>query len=185
MSLGKSYKKSLEQQWNLRFKTKHPNGDSYDGVITNLKKRFVILREEIDFEFEGLIIVQKKFIKSCRDGKYEQCCNEILRTNDAMKKCSSPRWINVCETMVELLTAIKTRGHWPGIETLFDNNTDYAFYIGPITQIGDKSCHMYCYDAAGKWEKEYEIKYDEILRISLYDRYGKHFNKYMSSRQIA
>lgn len=181
MSLAKSYQKSLEQQWCLRLRTKHPDGDNYDGVITHVKKSFVVLREERELEFDGLIILKKEFIKSCRDGKFEKCINEILQSNGAMKKCRSPKWINNCGTPFDVMTAIQRRGIWPGIETLFNDGKDSAFYLGPITQVNKNSFSIYCYDAAGKWEQEYELEYAEIFRIEIDSIYCNHFNRYMRS----
>ena len=78
MSLAQKYSKSLAEQWLMRFKTKHPDGDNYDGVITHIKPAFVVLREEKDFELDGIIILPKRVIKGVRDGRYDRCCNQIL-----------------------------------------------------------------------------------------------------------
>jgi hypothetical protein len=99
MSLIGKYRKSLNEKWCLRFKTWHPDGDNYDGIVTQIKSEFIVLREEKDFDFDGIIILPKKIIKGYRDGKNDQCCNENLRENGAIKKCHAPRWLNACETL--------------------------------------------------------------------------------------
>ena len=90
MSIIEKYKKSLDQKWCLRLRTRHPDGDNFDGVITQIKSRFIVLCEEENFEFDGIIVLPKRFIKGVRDGKYEVCSNEILRENGSIRKCGSP-----------------------------------------------------------------------------------------------
>jgi len=182
MSLAKKYKKSFDGHWCLRFKTRHPDNDAYDGVVTHITRDFIILREEVDFEFDGIIILPKKSIKGYRDSKYETCCNEILRENGAMKKCHSPRWLDSCETLSQVFAQMKSRDIWPGVETLFNEGKENAFYIGPITRTEDHYFYILCYDAAGKWEKEYQLTYEEVFRIELNSRYCDNFNAYMRRR---
>jgi len=33
MTLNEIYKKSLNEKWLIRLKTKHPSGDDYDGIV--------------------------------------------------------------------------------------------------------------------------------------------------------
>lgn len=182
MSLAEKYSKSMAGQWSLRFKTRHPEGDNYDGVVTHVKRDFIVLCEEIDFEFDGVVVLAKKFIKGCRDGRYERCCNEILRENGAIKKCRSPRWLDACDTLPQLIAQIMRRDIWPGVEIMFNEGSESAFYIGPITRADDDRFFLRCYDAAGKWEKNYELSYSEILRIEFDSNYCNHFNSYMRAR---
>ncbi|MCI0491253.1 MAG: hypothetical protein L0229_32075 [Blastocatellia bacterium] len=183
MGLARKYRKSLDEQWSLRFKTRHPDGDAYDGVVTHIKPGFIVLLEEADFEFDGFVILPKKYIKGFRDGKYERCCNQILRENGAIKKIRPPRWLDSCETIPQVLTTLMQRGVWPGVETIFNQGKKSAFYLGPITRVTDKRFFLKCYDAAGKWEGIYKLKCEEIFRIEFDSRYCKHFNAYMKSRE--
>lgn len=179
--------KSLARNWSIRVKTKDQIGDNYDGVILNIKENFIALREERDFEFDGIIILVKKFIKSCRDGKIEKCCNEILKINGAIQKIDKPEWLNDCENIKQVLEKMMERDIWPGVETLFKLNkkVQTAFYLGPITNCDKMSFFLKCYDVAGKWEKVYEINYDEVFRIEFDSKYCNRFNHYMKNRNGA
>ena len=179
MSLEKKYKKSLDEQWCLRFKTRHPDEDNYDGVVTHIKKGFIVLRQEEAFEFDGTVILSKKSIAGYRDDKHEQCVNSILRENGAIKKCYAPRWLGSCETLQEVIAELMRRDIWPGIEIVWKENTKSAFYLGLVTRMMDDHFYLRCYDAAGKWEKEYKLRYEEIFRIEINSMYCRHFNAYM------
>src|SRR5438874_10863931 len=127
MRLARKYSKSMRERWSLRFKTNHPDGDNYDGVVTHVKPGFIALREERDFEFDGLIVLPKRFIKGCRDGRYERCINEILRQDRAITRCRSPRWLDSCDSLPQLINELMRREIWPGVETLFNNESETAF----------------------------------------------------------
>ena len=179
MSRLEKYNKSLSKEWSIRIRTKHPDGDNYDGVITHVKSSFIVLREEKEFEFDGVIILPKRSIKSIRDGKFDKCCNEILRQNGQIKRLHPTRWLDSCETIADVIETLMKRDIWPGVETLSPNGKDYPFYIGPVIQTGPKAFSILGYDAAGRWEAEHELNYDEIFRIEFDSSYCKHFNKYM------
>ena len=182
MSLINKYKKSLDNQWCLRFKTCHPDGDRYDGVVTQINKSFVVLQEEVDFVFNGILVLPKKSISGYGDNKYDSCCNKILRENGAIRRLRSPHWLTSCATLHDVLSQLRSRRIWPIVEVLFDENKDSAFYIGPVTKIEESHCYLKCYDAAGQWEKEYQLTYEEIFKIEFGSIYCKNFNAYMRKR---
>jgi hypothetical protein len=182
MSIAEKYRKSLDEKWCLRFKTRHPDGDIYDGIVTQIKSGFIVLREEEDFDFDGIIILPKKYVKGYRDGEYDQCCNEILRESGVLRKARSPSWLDAYETLPEVIRKLKRRDIWPGVEIVFNGDSETAFYIGPITRTADDYFYLRCYDAAGKWEKEYKLTYDEIFRFEIDSKYCNKFNAYMRRR---
>lgn len=184
MSLAKKYKKSKDKKWSLRFKTHHPEGDRYDGVVTHIQKRFIVLREHMEFAFNGIVVLRKKVIKGYRDGKYERCANKIFRSSGNIKQAKSPRWLDNCESLKQVLEKLQKKDIWPSIEIIYnrDGKTDTSFFLGKITRVGKKAFWIYHYDAAGKWEKEYKIRYDAIFKIEFNDSYSQHFNAYMRER---
>lgn len=182
MRITSKYQKSLSQQWCLRFKTRHPEQDNYDGVVMLIRPTFIVLCEEEGFEFDGIVILPKKVISGYRDNKFDRCCNEIIRQNGALKKLKIPAWLKACQTIPQVLTEMMERGIWPGIEHISPNNSESAFYIGPINDTTKEGVYIYCYDAAGKWEKEYYLSYQNIFRIELESKYCKYFNQYMKAQ---
>jgi hypothetical protein len=82
----------------------------------------------------------------------------------------------------EVIRELQKRDVWPGVEIISNRNAETAFYIGPITRTADDYFYLRCYDAAGKWEKEYRLTYDEIFRIELNSNYCSRFNAHMRKR---
>lgn len=181
MSLASEYSKSLEGRWHIRLRTIHPDGDNLDGVVTGIKRRFIVLREEKDFEFDGVVVLPKKVIRGYRDGRFEQCANRIIRANGEVKKARGPGWLEKCESLQDVLRGLKRRDIWPAVEILSGDKSrkESAFYLGPITEVSSKSFVLRCYDAAGQWEKEYDLCVSEIFKVEFDSAYCTHFNRYM------
>lgn len=182
MSVTAKCRKSLDERRGVHFQTTHPDGDAYRGVVTHLRPGFVVLREEVDFEFDGFLVLPRRSIKSVRDGKYERCANDILRQRGALKRLRPARWLDPCATLPELIAALMRRRVWPAVETLPAPGGESSLYLGPLTGVGGDSFTLWCYDAAGRWEAEYEIGYAEVFRIEFDSRYCRHFNAYMRAK---
>lgn len=179
MSLSAKFRKSLARSWYLRFKTIHPEHENIDGIVRKIAPRLIVLRETWDLEFDGIIVVPKKVIRGTRDGRFERCLNRILREDGIRKWLKIPAWLDACETLPDVIVALMKRDIWPGVEILSGRKKDSVFYLGPITRTTDEGFYLYCYDADGTWEKEYEIDYDEVYKLQFDSRYCNRFNRYM------
>jgi hypothetical protein len=82
----------------------------------------------------------------------------------------------------DVIVALMKRDIWPGVEILSGRKKDPVFYLGPITRTTEEGFFLYCYDADGTWEKEYEIDYDEVFKVQFDSRYCNRFNAYMRER---
>lgn len=184
MSLSKKYKKSSDLNWSMRFKTIHPEGDTYDGVITHNKRNHVVLCVVNDFEFDGFMIFPKRMIKGYRDSRFELCSNRIMTQNGTIGSIQYLDWLDGCASIVEVLKELKEHDIWLAVEILIDKGRDSAFYLGPIIEISEKDFSIHCYDAVGNWDKIYWIEFDKILRVEFNSRYCNHFNAYMRSHAL-
>ena len=182
MGLQRKLKKSLDEKWCMRFKTRHPEGDKYDGVVLHLTKEFVVLGAECDFEFDGIHVFRRSAIKGYRDNKFDACCNQILSDNGQSKLFQVPSWLSTFETFHQLASMLAERDIWPAVEAVFADGGS-ALYIGPITEIKKNHFFLNCYDSAGKWEKEYRIDFNEVFRFEFGTKYTEHFNNYMRHQE--
>ena len=175
-------RRSLEEQWCVRVHSDHPAGDACDGVVLALHPELVVLREEDDFEFDGVVVLPRRSVRSVRDDEYERASNAILRHNGQLERLAeTPAWMVRSTSLLELLAGARRHDVWPGVECLQDDDGT-GFYLGPVTGLADDSFFQRCYDAAGAWEREYEIDYEAVLRVELDSRYTRHFNAFMRSR---
>jgi len=183
MTLNEIYKKSLNEKRLIRLKTKHPDGDNYDGIILKETDKLIFLASETDFEFNGIIIFAKKFIKGFRYGRFEECHNELIRFNGQINKVRLPVWLKTVNSWEDILRGLNKRDIWPCVEILYNKLEKSVFYIGPGIGGDEEGFTLHGYDADGKWEKEYYLNYDEIFRVEFNDKYSKNFNSYMKSKE--
>jgi len=179
LTIDDHIRKSRDSQWSIRFKTGHPDKDRFDGIVSHIGHDFLAIREEVNFELDGVVILPSSVITGVRDGKYERCCNAILRENGAIEKDVTPAWLRHCNTLRAVADELMKRDIWPAIEIVFNRGRDSALYLGPITHTSKKRFSIRCYDAAGRWEKEYRLRYREIFKIEVESTYCVHFNSYM------
>jgi hypothetical protein len=171
--------KSLTEKSCLRFKTRDSEGKVYEGIVTHSTSTFVIFNHVIDFELDGFVVLPKSYIRSVRDSSFEQCANEILLYNGQIKKQHIPAWLADCKTIKDVIAKLQEQDIWPSVETFVNRKKETALYLGPITQVEETSFFLNCYDAAGKWEKNYQLYYGAIYRICINGKYETNFNAYM------
>lgn len=178
-NLSNKYKKSLEQKWLMRFKTIHPDGDAFDGIVIQNKKNFIVVVEFNNLELDGFVLIPKKVISGYRDLKFEICFNQIIRQNKEFGKIKIPQWIDECDSIQEVLLNLEKRKIWPAIEVIFDE--DSAFFIGEIQDVQSDLIKFKSYDAAGKWAYVDTLLSEDIFKIEFNSRYCNHFNTYMKN----
>jgi hypothetical protein len=165
----------------ILIRTKPPDATEFQGIVLANTETFVIIQQITDFEANGIVVIAKKWIESVRNGKFEKCANEILRSTVPSE--SSPRAAPYlgASSWEEIVAALQAADIWPAVEVIYKGEP--SFYIGPVTAVSKDSFKLYCYDAAGQWEKEYELDYDEVFKIEIDSKYVKRFNEYMRTKR--
>ncbi len=185
MTIAQKYQKSMDGCLSLRLKTRHPDGDVYDGIVIEIKRRFIVLQTVSDFEIDGIMVFPKRFIKGYRDGKFEKCWDQVLRDNNQIERLQSPSWLAQCNSIRDVLEELKRRDIWPAVEIVSNDGEDSWFYLGPIVLIDKDIFELLGYSADGEWEpiEVYEIEYDEVFRIEFNSKYCNHFNAFMRAKE--
>jgi hypothetical protein len=175
-----SLRNSKDTKHTIRMSTKHPDEETYNGVVLGFSNSIVVFQDTSEFALEGVSILPRKWITTIRDGTLEETYDKILRHHGEFKKLNRKKWINELTSVKSAVVAIQEKGIWPAIET-FDGKKETAMFLGPITKVQGSKFTVYAYDANGNWEQEYDIKYSEVYCIQLFNRYTERFNKYVKS----
>jgi len=188
-SLDRKLRKSLDQKRPMRFRLScfDPEASEgyqeYDGIVAHLGDDFAVLNEFVDFEFDRITVLPSRLITACRDDRYDRSTHEILEHNRQIRRARIPAWMSRCRSMSDVIDGLMRRDIWPGIQTVSSDQFLSAFYLGPILERDADSLSLYCYDAAGKWEKPYDIPILQICEIRVGDSYSRHFNRFMKSQR--
>jgi hypothetical protein len=165
----------------IRIRTKHPDGTVLAGFILRNARSFLVIQEVTSFELDGIIILPKRWLRGICNGKNERGLNSVLQNVMNVASVSIDSAYGKLDTVAEILAHLKAESIWPAIEVVYKREA--SIYIGPITTVSEKAFKVYCYDAAGEWEKEYELEYSEIFKIEIDSKYVRHFNEYMKGKR--
>ncbi len=163
----------------IRMRTSLPDKDVFDGIVLHVTRSIVVFRQIADLELDGVVFLPFGKISSVRVGKFEEATGKVLGFNGELKKLQKLPWIKKISTFRELMKVLSRDNFWPVVE--MNHKGESALYIGPILQTTTRWFYLYCYDATGKWEKGYTLRYNEISKVEFYDRYSHHFNNYMDT----
>jgi hypothetical protein len=161
----------------VRILTRHIDGDKYDAIILKSNPSLVLLQILDEFQCNGILLLPTKHIKGLRFSKFEHLWDRVLLDCGELEKVKRLPWLIKIESPRDMLEECRRRKIWPIVET--QSKGASALYIGPITEIHDKGFNLFCYDAAGKWEKNYYLSYKDIFKIEIFDNYSTHFNRFM------
>lgn len=175
-----SLRNSKDKKHTIRMHTKHPDEETYDGVVLGLSNSLVVFQDTSEFAFEGVSIMPRKWLTKIRDGDFEETYDKVLRHHGELKKLNRKKWVNELTSVKAAIAAIQAKGIWPSIEA-YDGKNDTAMFLGPITEVQSSKFTIYAYDANGNWEQEYDIKYSEVYCIQLFNQYTDRFNEYVKS----
>lgn len=168
-------------RWAIQVRTGHPDGTAFLAIVLENGRDFIIVQNISSFEYDGILVIPKKWITGIRNGKDERCSNEVLRQALAPEDISPDATYFGLSDLKEIVTRLRVQSIWPAIEALHRHES--SLYIGRITNVANDSFEMLSYNAAGEWEKEYAIGYDEVFKIEIDSKYVRHFNEYMELKQ--
>jgi len=174
----KTLKRLSQLKKSVRLLTRHHDGDTYDGIVLACHPELILFQLINDFKLGGIIALQTKFLKAVRLGPLEKLVDKIVDQNGQIKKLKRFPWLLKIETVQQMIKECRLRKIWPIVEV--QSNKANSFYIGPVASTGEKDFQLFCYDAKGKWEKNYKLTYKEVIRIEIFDDYSKYFNQYMT-----
>lgn len=183
MSTKQPLRSLLKMRKVVRFLTKHPHNDKYHGVLLAAHEQHLIFRVVDNFRFDGVLVLPMKQLKKVQGGQNEIVFDQIMFKEKKLAVPPCPAWILKAPSIEALVQAMLKRGLWPVVETRRGKET--ALYLGPVTNAGESSFSLYCYNSYGQWEKEYRLSYRDIFKIEFFDDYSTPFNAYMAKRPPA
>lgn len=172
--------KSKNDRWTIRLTSSFPAKDVFDGIVLHYSSELVIIHELRDFQFDGIVAINRKKISKIRDGEFEACENNIIRDSGTIKELSKIQWIKKKDTFRDLISEIMKKKIWPAVEMASKKSN--GFYVGPITSVKQNMFSLFCYDAKGKWENEYDLEYNRIGKVEFKSRYTDFFNDFMKRK---
>jgi len=163
----------------VKITTSHPEGSDFDGIVLGSSKDLVIIQQITSFEPDGIVVIPKAWIEDVRNGPFEKCANEILTGITAVDRLTPPPYANLPH-LDQIIDHLHDKDIWPAVEVIYKGRP--SVYVGPITSVAVHSFELLCYNAAGKWEKKYELDFEEVFKLEIESKYVTRFNEYMRAK---
>lgn len=145
------------------------------GVVIQESNNLIMLHREVDFVFDGIVVVQKKDISKHTTGTIRQRRYEKIMRAEGLWK-SPGRLVNRLPIgdWKELLEATS------GKPVLIENERISSSWIGIVENCSEKQVTIRCFDSLGAYEDEaIRIPYRVITAIQFGDRYTQLQFKYI------
>jgi hypothetical protein len=166
----------------VRIEPFHAGSNRIDGIVLVNRESFVALQVIEDFEDDGAAVIPKGTVESVRRGPFERCATAVYQKTPTRREAKRFKWLTTLRTLPDVVRYLQAHDLWPAVKIADEDET--IVYVGKVTKLSDASFAMWCYDAAGEWEREYEVEYDEVIKVEIDSRYLRHFNRYMKRKGL-
>ena len=148
-----------------------------DGFVLDITKEFVLLRECVDFESKGLVIIEISNIIKLKQGKSQKSFTRIFKL-EKLTDCALSFDQIPLENYSEIFKAIKKKYKYAIVENAYNNEIDFC--IGEIVRVNKASVSILYFDITGKVNKSPStIPFKDIINIEFDSNYINTFIKFL------
>lgn len=141
------------------------------GFILKESKKLLMIRQVIDFKFDGILVIDKKEISDCYSSLSDAYQTEILKEFGIYQSVNFDVDYDIKNWQAFFESSHKD---FPYCQIHHDRLRKNLFYIGKIVQIKKKSLKLHEFSATGNWdEKTTKIAYDHISTCGI----GMHYTQ--------
>ena len=148
-----------------------------DGFVVDTSKQFVLVREFVDFDAKGFVIIPINKIIKLRQARAEKSFTRILKLEKLVEKALIFEKMPL-ENYVEIFKSIKKRYKYAIVENAFEGVNDFC--IGEIARINKESISILYFDITGKVDKTTtKIPFKHITNIDFETNYINTFIRHL------
>jgi hypothetical protein len=144
------------------------------GVIVAQSPALTLVHREVDFLFDGYLVIRTKDITLCDSFDSNDYCRRLMRREGLWE--AVPRWVK----------NLSIRG-WPelianlvGRVVILEDEVRDSFHIGPILEAQGKHVAIHYFDPCGRLRDVEKLPYSRITSMRFGDRYSTTHAKYLT-----
>lgn len=185
--MKKTIKTHIEKQHYVKVYIEEKDGsalNNFGGIIFEQNDAFILMCDTQDFDYDGMIVLNKKDIAKIRRAKPDKFIDKVLEKEN-LKKVMIQNYQTSnfhLSTWHEMFKTLQELGEPVIVEMLYGN--DELFHIGPINEVKPKSVVIDYIGADGKYElKPIVAKFKDITFIRIDSRYLDFYYKYAKRKK--
>jgi len=149
----------------------------FEGTLVHVTDTFVAVREDDDFEWDGIQVVAREHLGKIEVGPTEKFRRQILEQNGQLAKLKAPAWLFACDTFQDVMQQLHRRKMWIDV-TIVHRRTRY-FGLGPIMEVEEAGATIRNIYSEGTWDKQdWPVDFKYLRRLNFGDRYTRHFSRF-------
>jgi hypothetical protein len=145
------------------------------GVVIAQSAALTLLHQEIDFQFDGYMVMRTRDITRCDPSESGDYCRRLMRLEGLWK--TAPRWVRKLSI-----------GGWPelvsdlvGRVVIVEDEVRETFHIGPLLEAQSKHALIHHFDPCGRLQEVNKVAYSRITAVRFGDRYSTIHSRYLSA----
>ena len=156
-------------------------GERYAARMLYQSEHFIVGLKVVDWHFDDLIIINKRYLQSLRYGKQEKFREKVLLSINSINDREMPQWLDVA-SWAELLRSLESKRLLCCVQS---KKKDDDFRVGFVSQVSEKKFGFHridlSYDLVGSEPEKFLFK--NIGYISLDNEYCLGIEEFVNSRR--
>ena len=163
----------------IRIYTEGPDNDCYDGIILCLNDNFLILTQELDYEFEGYVLIPRKQISGYRQSDIESFSQRLMTAAGDLAEINAPDWLTQSETFNDIFSAILSTHPWLRVAWVCPSCDNIHHDVGLLKSCDDDSIAVEIYDNNGDNDGEMGWSMNKVFALEFESKFLKKFGHFI------
>ena len=182
MSFQKQFLKAFMKKKFISIHTEQPDNDSYDGIIVALTQSYIIIAQELDYEFDGYVLIPRCNICGYRQSDVEQFSYNLMKSSGDITQLEIPNWMQQSKTNENAFSAIMSHNPWMRISWVCPNCDDIHVDVGKLIAYDDESISMDLYHKNGSYQGEMGWAMNKIYALEFDAKFLVKFANYFKNK---
>lgn len=183
MKFQQTFEKALKEQQFIRVYTEEPDNERYDGVIVCLTDDFLVLLQELDYEFDGFILLPRKQVSGYRASDVESFSHKLMTSNGDFDLNHVPEWLKQSNSYDDVFTRILAETPWLRVGWVCPSCDNIHYSVGNIKSADDDSISVVLYDKNGEIDSEMGWSMNKVFSMEFKSNFLRRFGQFIEKEQ--
>ena len=183
MSFERKLNESLKWKKILQITTERPDNRNYDGIVVCIAPEFIILAQEIDYVFDGFVLIPRNKIAYFEEREEQEFSYQLLLDSGAIQQLSPPDWIGHCRTYRDVFDHIKRQHPWMTVNWVPPRSDDIQVDTALLKDSDNHSLSVELYNRAGHSIGEAGWVVSKIFSMEFESGYTNKFGYFVDKRR--
>ena len=182
-----SFERKLNESYKwkkiLQITTERPDNRDYDGIVVCIAGEFIILAQEVDYVFDGYVIIPRNKIAYFEEREEQEFSYQLLLDSGAIKRLNPEKWIAECRTYKDIFTHLLQTNRWLSVNWICPRCDEIHIDTAYLKDSDNQSLSVELYNRAGQSQGEMGWVVSKIFSIEFNSGYTDKFGYFLDKRK--